>query len=284
MSLNRNNYLNLFGYLLNVAVTFGASSIFGFPDNAELSAKYQTIVTPAGAAFAIWGVIFLAQAAFVVSQMLPQNRENDMVQGGISYWYFVACLFQSAWTFAFGYELVGLSCILMFGILVSLSVIVFRQAHIHYQKEGLSTIRGSDCLLYEFPFSIHTGWISAAFAVNVNVAIVATGQSSHTQISFAYASIVYAMIIAITSISFISPPVFTIPYVLVWATMWIVIELNHPADKITATFTENQISHVRHAFLLTCILLCVSSASYGLYKVISRQHRSVPDGTSYRAI
>ena len=36
MSLNTNNYLNLFGFITNVVVTFGASSIFGFPDNAEV--------------------------------------------------------------------------------------------------------------------------------------------------------------------------------------------------------------------------------------------------------
>lgn len=215
--------------------------------------------------------------------MMPKNRENELVQKGISYWYFIACLFQSAWTFAFGYELIGLSSVFMFGILASLSTIVFRQAHIH-QEEGFSTFRGKDFWLYEFPFSLHTGWISAAFAVNINVAIVATNQSSDTQISFAYASIVYAIIIAITSLTYIFPPVFTIPSVLIWATMWIVMELNHPSDKITATFTEGQILQTRRAFLVTCVLLCIYCVTYGLYRMAPRQHRSIADGTSYRSI
>lgn len=41
--VNVNNYLNLVGYIINVFVTAFASLIFGFPDNAELSEKYQTV-------------------------------------------------------------------------------------------------------------------------------------------------------------------------------------------------------------------------------------------------
>lgn len=35
--LNKTNYLNLAGYILNTLVTFAASPIFGFPDNAQVS-------------------------------------------------------------------------------------------------------------------------------------------------------------------------------------------------------------------------------------------------------
>ena len=41
--VNVNNYLNLVGYIINAFVTAFASPIVGFPDNAELSEKYQTV-------------------------------------------------------------------------------------------------------------------------------------------------------------------------------------------------------------------------------------------------
>ena len=114
-SLNTNSYLNLVGYIINALVTFLASPIFGFPDNSALSEKYQTLVTPTGWTFAIWGIIFLSQGIFAIVPMLPQHRSNALVQEGVSHWYFIACVFQAAWTFAFGYELIGRSTIFFHG-------------------------------------------------------------------------------------------------------------------------------------------------------------------------
>ena len=52
------NYLNLVAYLVNILITYGigVAGIFNFPTNGELSIKYQTLVTPVGWAFSIWGV------------------------------------------------------------------------------------------------------------------------------------------------------------------------------------------------------------------------------------
>ena len=93
-SLNAYNYLNLVGYIINTFVTFLASPIFGFPDNGALSDKYQTIVTPNGLTFSIWGIIFIAEAVFTIAQMFPKFRGVKLVQEGVSYWYFVG-RFQS---------------------------------------------------------------------------------------------------------------------------------------------------------------------------------------------
>jgi hypothetical protein len=167
-SLNTNNYLNLVGYIINILVTFSASSIFGFPDNAALSEKYQTLVsTPTGWTFAIWGIIFLFQGIFAIVQMLPKYRSDTFIHEGVSHWYFTACIFQAAWTFAFGYEVIWLSCVFMGGILFSLLQIVKKQVKIQ------STM--TDFWLFKFPFSLHCGWIAAAFAVNVNIFVYAAG-------------------------------------------------------------------------------------------------------------
>ena len=128
--LNAFNYLNLVGFIINTLITFGASPVFGFPDNGELSFKYQTIVSPAGITFAIWGIIFISQGIFSVMQMLPAYRSHPLIQEGVSYWYFSACIFQSIWTFAFGYEVIALSVLMMGGILCSLVPIVIQQSKI----------------------------------------------------------------------------------------------------------------------------------------------------------
>jgi hypothetical protein len=245
---------------------------------SQLSAKYQSIITPAGAAFSIWGVIFIAQAIFVFNQMLKNSRQNPLVQEGVAYWYFVACLFQSAWTFAFGYEFIWLSSIFMFGILASLLTIVYRQTRFSW-----GDTRIKDFWLFKFPFSIHAGWICAAFAVNVNVSIVAAGRSSDTQISFAYASMVYAVLVAIASLLYLSPPDFTIPCVLAWASMWITVELKAPSNMITATFTNDEIAQIRTAFLVICVLLCLTTVTVAVYRKFSKANKT-DDKANYRTM
>ena len=56
--LNCLNYTNIVAYVLNVVVTYGigVGGILDLPTNDELSAKYQTLVTPIGWAFSIWGM------------------------------------------------------------------------------------------------------------------------------------------------------------------------------------------------------------------------------------
>ena len=72
--------------LYHVSVRARRRGIFG-PTNTQLSAKYQTLVTPAGWAFAIWGPIFIWEGIFAIVQMLPRFRSNPIIQDGIAYWW-----------------------------------------------------------------------------------------------------------------------------------------------------------------------------------------------------
>ena len=57
LSLLKISACALFG--LNVASNF---SKYGGKDNKEVSATYDTLLTPDGYAFSIWGVIFIGEA------------------------------------------------------------------------------------------------------------------------------------------------------------------------------------------------------------------------------
>ena len=73
-------------YLVNFGITYGSlTGAFG-QTNEELSAKYQTLITPAGYAFAIWGPIFIWEGAFAIAQLLPRWRQADVVQLLTPWW------------------------------------------------------------------------------------------------------------------------------------------------------------------------------------------------------
>jgi hypothetical protein len=264
--LNTNNYLNLVGYIVNTLVTFAAAPIFGFPDNATLSEKYQTLVTPSGITFAIWGIVFLFQGIFAIVQMLAQYRSTVIVQEGVSYWYFVACMFQAAWTFAFGYEAIWLSTIFMAGILAALFKVVTKQTKIDTDTGGF--------WLFKFPFSIHFGWIAAALGVNFNTFVFAAGTQEGAQLSWAYLTLAYAVLVAVFALVHLDPPDFTIPSVLVWATIGIANELKNPKDSILASFEEGQIASIRNGVITICVSLAMVTAGYGGYRVYKKKNPS----------
>merc|ERR1711933_213799 len=87
--------------------------------NSELSNKYQTLVTPAGFAFAIWGPIFIWEGIFAVAQMLPQFRGRSVIKLVTPGW-LGACLCQCLWTVTFAQEWMPVALLCMTGILISL--------------------------------------------------------------------------------------------------------------------------------------------------------------------
>jgi len=158
--LETRNYLNLAAYILNSVITYvSLTGIFG-ETNSDLSKKYQTLVTPAGYAFSIWGPIFIWEGVFAVCQMLPRFRGSRVVEPA-SPWWWCACLCQCCWTLAFAQEAIALSLVLMLGILASLLGLVVR-------TDGLQ-LGWADYLCLRAPFCLHLGWIICASAVNANV-------------------------------------------------------------------------------------------------------------------
>ena len=211
------NYLNVIAYIANVAIVYGIGSLglFGFNTNGELSAKYQTLVTPIGLTFLIWAIIFIFQLIFVVAQLLPVYRATPMVATAIGYDYVGVCISQIAWTFAFTYEIIWLSLAFMAAILVFLLKIVTDQ----YKQSSLEKTSIRDYWLLKFPFSIHCGWILAAFMVNLSAVLVSQNVEASIQYYVALVTLAILVAISLFSLGFPSRPDYVIPIVLAWASV-----------------------------------------------------------------
>mmetsp|Transcript_57696 Transcript_57696/g.64528 ORF Transcript_57696/g.64528 Transcript_57696/m.64528 type:complete len:326 (+) Transcript_57696:95-1072(+) len=247
-SWNRFVWLNLLFYIINSLATYSIQlGWLDLPTNGDLSDKYQTIVTPFGLSFSIWGLIFMWQLVWVVWQFLPSQRNSE---GVIKAWYYypIMAVLQACWTFSFAYEIMWLALIFMYGILFTL--VRASMSLQTYQK----TWKGY--LLWQAPFSIQTGWIMAASAVNTNVLPVAYDASTTAKIVVSSLSLVVLLVTAFTWLS--SYPVdFAIPCVIVWALYGVYSELEAPMTSITEEFTLKQINGVRHGVLAAMILIGV---------------------------
>jgi benzodiazapine receptor len=248
-TLNKFNCINLVAYLLNVFVTFaiGTFGIGGQPTNGELSDKYQTIVTPVGLSFSIWGPIFIIQALWVGWQFLPSQRNNLGVTL-VGWKYLLIVLFQCGWTVSFSFEVMWLSLVCMYGILFFLvrTVITLNRQYTNKSWKGY--------LLWQFPMSLHCGWIVAASAVNTNLLPVYYDASGTVQLVVASASLVVLAGVAMTWLC--SYPVdLAIPSVLVWALAGVYLSLEDPAESLLTTFTTSQIEGIQYGVVASFFLI-----------------------------
>jgi len=190
MSMSALQKANIAAYVINFAATFGQGllTVFGGKNNGQISAEYTTIVTPAGYAFGIWGIIFTGELAFTVWQALPAQKDSQVVTA-LGYWWAAACVFQALWGFAFSFLLFWPSTALLFAVTASLGVMYHR---LHANNLKLSTLQWCLCI---FPFTVHFGWCIAASLVNANISIVASGADENMQYHVAVATLVVALVL-----------------------------------------------------------------------------------------
>jgi len=256
--VQRLNILNAVAYVANIGLVMGVPSLFNLPDNAELSDKYQTIVTPAGWAFAIWGVIFTFQAIWATLQLvLPNFRVNPLVLEGVGWRYIAVCAVQVGWTFSFALEQMVMSMFWMLAILYFLFRIYQEQNKV-LEEFGHESFSANFWLL-RFPFTLHLGWIVAATLVNFNVVLVAHGAASPIQFTSAILSLTTALVVggvALYTQKGKSKPDVTVPLVLCWALNAISKELKSRRDLITNTFSIEEINLIQSgAFFCSIVLL-----------------------------
>mmetsp|Transcript_16766 Transcript_16766/g.34143 ORF Transcript_16766/g.34143 Transcript_16766/m.34143 type:complete len:322 (-) Transcript_16766:195-1160(-) len=223
---------NALAYGLNTLETFGfgpfSSRYSSEQDNSSVSQKYQTIITPNGIAFSIWGIIFLSQAICVILNLFfDQLRPSPLMVNGVSWWFVLVCIAQTAWSPAFAYEKIPLSAFFMGCIFVPLVAIVVGQYKVVTKLSERGTSNGpvtrSNYWLLQFPFEIHFGWISAAFALNLNILLVNSGVSSGAQSLMAGISLALLALMALVCLFLIKRPNYTLPWVVVWATVSCVV-------------------------------------------------------------
>lgn len=258
------NYVNAVAYLSNFLVVFGSTRA-GLPDNATLSDKYQTLVTPSGYAFSIWGIIFTAELVWTIAQIFPSYRSHPLVVKGVGYNFALASFAQCLWTIFFGLEKMNLSLIAMVSILVPLVSILTKTSSTtassnNSSNNNMMTTTTSDYWLLKFPFEIHASWIMAATLVNINVVAVAYEASAKVQTTVGWSSLVVLFgvgIYALTKKRNYSR-VWVVPCVLVWASFAIFKELSNPRDLIVATFSESTIVHTKIASMVVAHLLALA--------------------------
>jgi len=123
-------------------------------DTAAISAKYQTLVTPAGYAFSIWTLIYVGLVAFSVFQLLPANVARFRPVRSL---YIFTCALNCAWLYFWHQEQI----VVCFVIILTLAVALFAINFIIREPESMT-----DAWIAKGAFGLYFGWVTAAMLVN----------------------------------------------------------------------------------------------------------------------
>jgi Ca2+/Na+ antiporter len=162
--------LNLLGFLGTVIVNGLAVALpLNNKTTAQLSDQYPNLFVPAGLTFAIWGLIYVLLAIFVAYQLIPSVRKEaqkvEFVRR-IGPLFLISSLANMGWIFAWQYQILPLSMVMMLILLGCLLAIYLRL------NVGKSEKANSEKYLVHLPFSVYLGWITIATIANVTALLV----------------------------------------------------------------------------------------------------------------
>jgi hypothetical protein len=186
----------LISFLLMIALNALANILpINGISTGEVSDSYANLFAPAGFTFSIWGVIYLLLALFTIYQFADRagksadslKKQTEDTSDGAAYresagldqsikkgtisisyirvLFIISSIINAVWILAWHYDFIGLSLILMFGLLICLILI-----HGHLRKPELAF---RDKLLIKLPFSVYLGWITVATVANITTWLVA---------------------------------------------------------------------------------------------------------------
>lgn len=165
-----------------VVVNFSANALPINRTTGEISDAYPNLFAPAGLTFSIWGLIYLLLAGYVVYQFTKIGQSRETLFKKINPLFIATSLANIAWIFAWHYDFIGLSVVIMAVLLFSLIKIadILRSELFSAQEQ----------LFISVPFSIYFGWITVATIANITVFLVSIGWNRFGVADYVWTSII----------------------------------------------------------------------------------------------
>ncbi len=240
-------YANIVFFVLTVIMNSlaGSTKIIGGRNTADVSNANSTLITPAGYVFAIWGVIYILLGIFVVYQALPSQKGKEYLNR-ISWLFILSSIVNIAWLFAWQYEYLSLSVLLIFALLVTLIAIYVRLGI------GKSNAIPREKLAVHLPFSVYLGWITVASIADVSATLVSYNWNGFGISPSTWAILVVAVTLIITMLMLATRKDTAYALVIIWALVG--IGVNHAGNQTVVVLTEAASALVAVALVLTLLV------------------------------
>ncbi len=189
----------------------------------KVSSLYESLITPSAPTFAIWVLIYLWLALYVVYSFLPfgKRRPADSVFEKITPYFILSCLADIFWIFAWHNLEIPFSVLFIAVILYCLICIMNV-----INGSGLSP-RGE--FFVKMPFGLYLGWITAAAIANAAALLVSVDWDRFglSQSFWAVAALIAGVLVSAPAAHKYCCPLHTLA--VIWAYAGILIKHLSPA-------------------------------------------------------
>ncbi len=223
----------------------GSTKIIGGRNTADVSNTFSTLVTPAGYVFAIWGVIYILLGSFVVYQALPSQKGKEYLNK-IGWLFILSSIVNIAWLFAWQYEYLNLSVLLIFALLVTL-ILIYIRLGIGKSKAALN-----EKLAVHLPFSVYLGWITVATIADVAATLVSYNWDGFGISPSTWAIFLVAIVLVITLLMLSTRRDVAYALVIIWALIG--IGVNHIGNQTVVVVTEVASALAAIALIITVLV------------------------------
>ncbi|KYC45919.1 MAG: hypothetical protein APG12_00530 [Candidatus Methanofastidiosum methylothiophilum] len=220
--------LNIIAVVGTIFVNYLANALpINGIDTRELSDAIPNLFVPAGLTFAIWGVIYILIILFAAYQARDLFKKEKIEMPFIkktSYYFFLAGIANIAWIFAWHYQQVFLSFIIM---LVLLGSLIKLYLNLGIGKEIVSR---KERIFVQIPISVYLGWITVATIANATALLVVLSMQNSINLNLLGFSQVFwtifviAAALIITLLMIITRKDVAYSLVVVWALLGIYIK------------------------------------------------------------
>lgn len=169
--MKRLKWINTIAFAVMILVNALANVIpIGGRTTGEVSQAYPNLFTPAPITFAIWGVIYLMLAGFILYQWGLFDHDglnSEMLRGDVGLLFAISCLFNTAWILCWHLNAIGLSVLCIMALLVTLILI----------ERRITPVEGNPFqkVMAKSGFDVYFGWIIAATIANISVWLTSIG-------------------------------------------------------------------------------------------------------------
>ena len=226
----------------------------------DISDAYPSLFTPAGITFSVWGVIYLLLGAHVLYQLGlfregPETPAQVALLDRVGVLFAVSSLANTAWIFAWHYDFIPLSVVLITVILVCLASIVTT-----LRRENLV---GRRRWLVGVPFSVYFGWTTVAVVANVTVMLVRWHWDGFGLSDSTWATIMVLVAMAIGTLTMVRNRDVAYGLVLIWAFAGILLR------QVSAAGLDGEYPMIIAAVVASLVIFVAAEAS-----IITRRRRS----------
>ncbi len=204
----------LIAYIAMIVVNFLAVNLpINNRGTGEISDAYPNLFAPAGITFSIWGLIYLLLAIYIIYQF---KSKNEGLLKKINILFIITSIANILWIFAWHYDFIGTSLILMLVLLFGLIKIADILRSNDLTKEEKRFIK--------VPFSVYFGWITVATIANITVFLVSINWGGFGVSDFIWTTIVLLVGLIIGIWRMNKDNSFVYGLVLVWAYLGILLK------------------------------------------------------------